>query len=57
MLKSTEEDWEKLRRLLEYVFGTLYIPRIVGARHLTVLQSWADASYAVYPDMEGHTWV
>ena len=31
------------------------MPRVIGADSLYILQSWADASYAVHPDMRGHT--
>ena len=32
--KSTEEDWEKLRRLLQYMHMTIDMPRIIGANGL-----------------------
>ena len=53
--KSTEEDWLKLKRLLSYLKCTLDMPRIIGADSLSIVQSWADASYAIHPDMKGHT--
>ena len=53
--KSTSEDWLKLRRLLCYLKGTLDMSRVIGADSLIVVQSWADASYAVHIDMKGHT--
>ena len=31
------------------------MPRIIGADSLSIFQSWADASYAIHPDMKGHT--
>lgn len=36
---STSRDWEKLRRLLHYLHGTLKMPRIVGANGIEVLQT------------------
>ena len=36
--KVTEEDREKLRRFLEYLFETLDMPRIVCSRNFSVLQ-------------------
>ena len=31
------------------------MPRILGADSLNIVQSWADASYAVHHNMRGHT--
>ena len=28
---------------------------IIGAYSLSVIQSWTDVSYAIYPNMKGHT--
>ena len=53
--KSSDEDWLKLKRLLGYLKVTLDMPRLIGADSLSIVQSWADASYAVHPDMKGHT--
>ena len=30
VLCSTEKDWAKLRRLLQYLLGTIDMPRIIG---------------------------
>jgi hypothetical protein len=51
--KSTEQDWEKLRQLLQYLRGTKDMTRIVGANRLEVMQTWVDASYVVHADMRG----
>ena len=53
--EPTEQDWEKLKRLLTYVKGTMDIVRIISAEDLTTIRAWADASYAVHDDMRGHT--
>ena len=53
--KSTEEDWEKLRRVLRYTYRTIDLPRIIGAENISVLQTWVDAAYAVHNDMRSHT--
>ena len=53
--KSTEEDWVKLRRLLHYLYGTLDMNRIIGAKGLDLMETYVDASYAVHHDMRGHT--
>jgi hypothetical protein len=53
--KSTVEDKDKLKRLLEYLKGTLDLKNVLGADGLTDMRSWVDASYAVHPDMKSHT--
>ena len=50
-----DDDWEKLRRLLHYLYTTIDIPRIIGAGGLDILQTYVDASYAVHNDMKSHT--
>jgi len=50
----TKGDWAKLRRVLQYLKGTMDMPRIIGADNMGLLQSWADASFAVHRDMKGH---
>lgn len=50
-----DDDWEKLRRLLHYLYTTIDMPRIIGAGGLDILQTYADASYAVHNDMKSHT--
>jgi hypothetical protein len=52
---STEQDWKKLRRVLEYLNGTLNDKRIIGADSLVQMKTWVDASYAVHADMKSHT--
>lgn len=53
--KSTEQDRGKLRRVLEYVKGTIDLTHTLGADNLNTLRTWVDASYAVHPDMRSHT--
>ena len=53
--KSTEQDRGMLRRVLEYVKGTLDLTHTLGADNLCKLRTWVDASYAVHPDMRSHT--
>ena len=53
--KSTIQDWVKLKRVLQYVKGTLDMPRILGADSMLRLSTWVDASYAVHDDMRSHT--
>ena len=53
--KSTQEDWLKIRKLLYYLKGTLDMPIIIGADNLSIIQSWADASYTIHDDTKSHT--
>jgi len=52
---STEQDWKKLIRLLQYFNGTLDMPLILGADSLAKSNSWVDVAYAVHNDMKSHT--
>ena len=52
---STEQDWGKLRRVLEFLNGTLDDTRIIGADDLLKMGTWVDASHAVHADMKSHT--
>jgi hypothetical protein len=52
---STEQDWTKLKRVLEYLNGTLEDVQIIGADNLSKMKTWVDASYAVHMDMKSHT--
>jgi Reverse transcriptase (RNA-dependent DNA polymerase) len=53
--KSTIEDRAKLKRVLEYIKGTMELTYTLGADKLGRLRTWVDASYAVHPDMKSHT--
>ena len=53
--QSTEQDWRKLRSVLQYVKRTLDMPRVLGADSILELATWVDASYAVHMDMRIHT--
>jgi len=50
----TKVDWVKLRRVLQYLKGTIDMKRIIGANGLELIQSWVDVSFAVHRDMKGH---
>ena len=52
---STEEDWNKLKRVMQFLNRTLNDTMIIGADCLTMLKTWVDASYGVHPDMKSHT--
>ena len=49
------DDWSKLAHLMKYVRGTRKLPLILGANGSGMLKWWIDGSYAVHPNMRGHT--
>jgi hypothetical protein len=52
---STKQDWEKLKRVLMYLRGTLDEFLILGADDVTIMKTWVNASYVVHKDMKSHT--
>ena len=44
-----------MRRILQYLKGTINDCLVIGADVLSKLQTWVDASYAVHQDMKSHT--
>ena len=50
-----EDDWRKLRHLVEYLKSTRDLPLVLGALNTGVLHWHVDASFATHPDMRGHT--
>jgi hypothetical protein len=53
--KCTTDDRDKLKRVLEYLKGTLHYKYTIGIDDIGKLRSWVDASYAVHSDMRSHT--
>ena len=53
--KSTEEDWCKLRRVLQYLNSTLDRRLLIGADDICLMSIFVDASYAIHEDMKSHT--
>jgi hypothetical protein len=50
-----KDDWGKLKRLIKYIHGTVYMPLILKADSLIVIKWWVDASYVTHGDCRGHT--
>ena len=50
-----EDDWGKLKRVLQYLKGTINMPLVLSADSMTLPKWWIDASYAVHPDCRGQT--
>ena len=53
----TEEDWGKLRRVLNDLKVTKDDKRIMGSDDLLKIETWVDALYAVHEGMRGLTGV
>jgi hypothetical protein len=53
--KPDEDDYKKLTRVLKYLQATLYLKLRLASDGSGVIKWWVDASYAVHPDMKGHT--
>jgi hypothetical protein len=50
------DDWVKLTHLIKYLRGTKTLPLILSASNGGgILKWWVDGSFAVHPDMRGHT--
>jgi len=49
------DNWRKLCHMVEYLRSTRDLPLILGANGTGFLSWFVDASFAVHPDMRGHT--
>jgi len=49
------QDWYKLRRLLQYLHGTINMRRIISLKNFSQMEIYTDASHATHLDMRGHT--
>jgi hypothetical protein len=49
------DDWKKLGHLMKYLRGTRKLPLILSANGSGILKWWVDASFAVHPNMRGHS--
>ncbi len=52
---SDRDDWEMLRHLVEYLRKDRARPLVLGAENDGLLMWYVDASFAVHPNMRGHT--
>ena len=50
-----KDDWTKLVHLMKYIRGTRTLPLILSADGSGILKWWVDASFAVHPNMRGHS--
>ena len=50
-----EDDWGKLRRVLKYLHGTVYLPLTMDASEMRLVKWWVDAAFALHPDYRSHS--
>jgi hypothetical protein len=50
-----KDDWNKLVHLMRYIRGTRTMPLILSANGSGILKWWVDTSFAVHPNMRGHS--
>jgi hypothetical protein len=50
-----KDDWTKLVHLMRYIRGTRTMPLILSANGSGILKWWVDASFAVHPNIRGHS--
>jgi hypothetical protein len=53
--KSTKQDREKLRRVLEYIHGSMDCDYTLGADNMDKMMTLVDAAFAMHLDMKSHT--
>ena len=53
--KPTLQDQYKLKRVLEYIKGSLGLTYTIGADSLDMLFTFVDAAYGVHPDLRSQT--
>ena len=50
-----KDDWKKLKRVLQYLRGTIDLELTLGADDISKMKSWVDVSYAIHNDSRIHT--
>ena len=53
--KADEDDWKKLKRLLQYLRSTIKLKMTLSADSMSSVKWWVDASYGVHNDMRSNT--
>jgi hypothetical protein len=49
------DDYKKLSRVMKYLRSTVDMPLTLESDGSNIVKWWADASYAVHPDLKSHT--
>ena len=47
--------WDKLVHIMKYIIGTMNLPLILSANGGVIVKWWIDGSFAVHPNIIGHT--
>ena len=55
VLTPNESDWLKVKRLLQYLKGTMKKVLTLSIDNLRVIKWYVDVSFAVHPDFKSHT--
>ncbi|MBS1768271.1 MAG: hypothetical protein JSS77_01290 [Acidobacteria bacterium] len=55
VLNSTEQDWMKLERIIQYLKGTKELKLNLTAENGITINAFVDASFACHPDGKSHT--
>jgi hypothetical protein len=50
-----KDDWNKLTHLMKYLRGSRDLPLVLSADGSGIMKWWVDASFAVHPNMRGHS--
>jgi hypothetical protein len=53
--KADTDDWRKLKRVLQYLKGTIDMPLTLSIDNLSIVKTWVDAAFGVHADMRSHT--
>ena len=53
--KPEDDDWRKIRQVIQYLHGTIYIPLILRYYSINMINWWVYALYAVHVDMRAPT--
>ena len=52
--RPNENDWKKLRRLLQYLYGTMDECLTLGADGLSIMSTYINGAHGVHEDYRGH---
>ena len=55
VMNPTQQDWNKLLRIVKYLKGTIDLTLHLSASKDLTINSFIDASFATHPDMKSHT--
>ena len=55
VLEPDEDDWKQLKRVLQYLIGTIDLVLTLGADDITKMKSWVNVSYGIHSDCKSHT--